>query len=112
MWVDRLGILVVGSLPVMLLLSGVGEGELVQFIVLLFTALMAAAFVPPVVGGVLWPRATKQGGCSPPWSEVSPATFLWELFGAASVEPVLCGFLVSALLFVTVSLVTARDPPA
>lgn len=109
MWVDRLGILVVGSLPVMLLLSGVGEGELVQFIVLLFTALMAAAFVPPVVGGVLWPRATKQGAAAAMVGGVT-ATFLWELFGAASVEPVLCGFLVSALLFVTVSLVTPRPP--
>ena len=38
------------------------------------------------------------------------ATFLWELFGAASVEPVLSGFLVSAALFVGVSLVTAPPP--
>jgi len=81
----------------------------VQFIVLLFTALMAAAFVPPVVGGVLWPRATKQGAAAAMVGGVT-ATFLWELFGAASVEPVLCGFLVSALLFVTVSLVTPRPP--
>ena len=109
LWVDRLGILAVGSLPVMLLLSGVGEGELVQFIVLLFTALMAAAFVLPVVGGVLWPRATKQGAAAAMIGGVT-ATFLWEAFGAASIEPVLCGFLVSGLLFVGVSLATPRPP--
>jgi len=109
LWVDRLGILAVGSLPVMLLLSGVGEGELVQFIVLLFTALMAAAFVLPVVGGVLWPRATKQGAAAAMIGGVT-ATFLWEAFGATSVEPVLCGFLISGLLFVGVSLATPRPP--
>ena len=54
MWVDRIGILAVGSVPVALLLSGVGQGELIQFIVLLFTSLMAASFAMPVVGGVLW----------------------------------------------------------
>lgn len=109
MWVDRAGILVVGSLPVVLLLSGVGEGELVQFIVLLFTGLMAAAFVLPVVGGVLWPRATKQGASAAMIGGVA-ATFLWEAFGAPSVEPVLCGFVVSGLLFVGVSLATPPPP--
>jgi SSS family transporter len=109
MWVDRLGILVVGSLPVLLLLSGVGEGELVQFIVLLFTALMASAFVLPVVGGILWRRGTREGAASAMVGGVA-ATFLWEAFGAASVEPVLCGFLVSGGLYIGVSLLTPPPP--
>jgi SSS family transporter len=109
MWVDRLGILVVGSTPVALLLSGVGDGDLVQFIVLLFTALMAAAFVLPVVGGVLWPRATREGAASSMVGGVT-STFAWEAWGATSVEPVLCGFLVSAVLFVGVSLLTPSPP--
>jgi Na+/proline symporter len=107
-WVDRLGILVVGTIPVILLLTGVGAGELVQFIVLLFTALMAAAFVMPVVGGMLWRRATRQGAAAAMVGGVI-ATFAWELLGSPAIEPVLPGFLVSALLFVSVSLVT--DPP-
>lgn len=111
LWVDRIGILVVGSIPVILLLSGVGEGELVQFIVLLFTALMAAAFVMPVVGGIVWRRATKEGAAAAMVGGVT-ATFIWEIFGPASVEPVLSGFLVSAALFVGVSLVTAPPPKA
>jgi len=109
LWIDRIGILIVGSIPVLLLLSGVGEGELIQFIVLLFTALMAAAFVMPVVGGILWRRATKQGAASAMVGGVT-ATFLWEAFGPASVEPVLAGFLVSAALFISVSLVTPPPP--
>lgn len=109
MWVDRLGILIVGVMPVALLLSGIGEGELVQFIVLLFTALMAAAFVLPVVGGILWRRATKEGAASAMVGGVV-ATFAWEVLGTPDVEPVLCGFLVSGLLFVGVSLLTPPPP--
>jgi SSS family transporter len=109
MWVDRIGILLVGSTPVVLLLSGVGEGDLVQFIVLLFTALMAAAFVLPVVGGVLWRRATREGAAAAMVGGVT-ATFAWEAWGAPSVEPVLCGFLASTILFVGVSLVTPPPP--
>jgi Na+/proline symporter len=110
LWVDRAGILVVGTVPVVLLLSGVGEGELVQFIVLLFTALMAAAFAMPVVGGVLWRRATREGAATSMVGGVT-ATFLWEVYGSASIEPALPGFIVSALLFVGVSLLTPPPPP-
>lgn len=109
LWIDRLGIFVVGSVPVILLLSGVGEGELVQFIVLLFTALMAAAFLFPVVGGVLWRRATREGATAAMLGGLV-ATFLWEAYGNPDVEPVLSGFLVSGVLFVTVSLLTPPPP--
>jgi len=107
--VDRAGIVIVGSIPVVLLLSGVGEGELVQFIVLLFTALMAAAFVMPVVGGVLWRRATREGAAASMIGGVS-VTFLWEAFGSEAIDPVLPGFLASAVLWVVVSLLTPPPP--
>jgi len=109
MWVDRLGIVVVGSVPVLLLLSGVGQGELVQFIVLLFTALMAASFVVPVVGGVLWRRATREGAAAAMVGGVT-TTFLWKAFGPASIDPVLPGFLISAFLWWGVSLLTPPPP--
>ena len=109
LWVGRLGILVVGSVPVALLLGGVGEGELVQFIVLLFTALMAAAFMMPVVGGIVWRRATKEGAAAAMVGGVT-ATFLWEAFGSTAIEPALPGFAVSALLFCGVSLITPPPP--
>ena len=109
MWIDRAGIVVVGTVPVLLLLSGVGEGDLVQFIVLLFTALMASAFVLPVVGGVVWRRATREGAASAMIGGTS-ATFLWEIFGTPTIEPVLCGFIVSAALYGGVSLLTPPPP--
>jgi SSS family transporter len=107
--VDRAGIVIVGSIPVLLLLSGVGEGELVQFIVLLFTALMAAAFVMPVVGGLLWRRATREGAAASMIGGVG-VTFLWEIFGSEAIDPVLPGFLASAVLWVMVSLLTPPPP--
>jgi Na+/proline symporter len=99
---------VVGSVPLLLLASGVGEGELVQFIVLLFSALMAAAFFAPVVLGVYWGRANRYGAMA---SMVGGAatTFLWEGFGSPDIDPVLPGVLVSFGLLWVVSLIT--PPP-
>ncbi len=107
--VDRLGIVLVGSAPLALIFLGVGEGELVQFIVLLFTALMAASFFMPVVGGVLWKRATREGATAAMIGGVT-STLLWEVWGPPSVDPVLPGFLVSGLLLVGVSLITPPPP--
>jgi SSS family transporter len=107
--IARVGILVVGAVPLVLVLSGVGEGELVQFIVLLFTALMAASFFVPVMAGVFWRRATREGAIAAMLGGVS-ATALWELFGPETIDPVVPGFLVSALLMGMVSLLTSPPP--
>ena len=55
-------------------------------------------------------EARDQGRCGRRDVGGVAATFLWEVFGAPSVEPVLSGFLVSAALFVLVSLVTPPPP--
>ncbi|MBA2671182.1 MAG: hypothetical protein H0U67_12485, partial [Gemmatimonadetes bacterium] len=107
--IGRAGILVVGTVPVLLLLSGVGQGELVQFIVLLFSALMASSFFMPVVGGVFWRRANKQGAIAAMLSGITGA-FLWKLYGVPSLDPVVPGFVCSAILFVGVSFLT--PPPS
>ena len=109
MVIDRLGIATVGVVPVILLLSGVGEGELVQFIVLLFTALMASSFFIPVVLGVYWRRATREGAAAAMIGGVT-MTFAWEFFGSEAIDPVLPGFLFSAALMVLVSLATPPPP--
>jgi Na+/proline symporter len=107
--IDRLGVAVVGAVPLVLLLSGVGEGELVQFIVLLFTALMGASFFAPVVLGVFWKRATREGAIAAMLGGVA-MTFMWKATGPESVDPVLPGFLTSTLLLVGVSLATPPPP--
>jgi SSS family transporter len=109
MWVGRAGTAVVGSVPVILLLSGVSQGELVQFIVLLFTGLMAASFFVPVVLGVYWRRGTREGAMAAMLGGMI-ATFAWKLLGPSSIDPVLPGFLASAILMVSVSLLTAPPP--
>jgi SSS family transporter len=107
----RVGILVVGTVPLLLVLSGVGQGELVQLIVLLFTALMAASFFAPVLLGVLWRRATREGAIAAMLGGVT-VTILWRLFGHAAIDPVLPGFLTSVALMVGVSLATPPPPAA
>lgn len=109
LWIGRAGIFVVGTVPLVLILSGVGEGELVQFIVLLFTALMASSFFVPVVAGVYWRRATKEGAAAGMLGGVL-ACFLWKALGAAGIDPVLPGLVVSGLLFLIVSLLTPPPP--
>ena len=106
--VARLGILVVGIIPLISIISGFAEGELVQFIVILFTAIMAAGFFTPVVGGVLWKRANKQGAIASMIGGVL-VTGLWKAFGNPLIYPVLPGFIVSVLCYVIFSL--ANKPP-
>lgn len=112
----RVGILVVGAAPLALILSGVGEGELVQYIVLLFTAIMASAFFVPVVLGVFWRRLNRQGALAAMLSGVA-AVFLWQAevlpwpgFGPATIHPVAPGVLCSLLFGVVVSRLTPAPP--
>jgi Na+/proline symporter len=107
--VARLGIVVVGSAPLVLIGTGVGRGELVQFIVLLYTSLMASSFFVPVVVGVYWSRATKEGTLAAMTGGMLTC-LLWKAFGSGDIDPVLPGLLVSALLFVAVSLWTTPPP--
>jgi len=107
--VARIGILTVGIIPLIFIISGFGEGELVQFIVILFTAIMAAGFFTPVVGGILWKRATKQGAIASMVGGVI-TTALWKAFGDPLIYPVLPGFIVSVLCYVIFSLATQPPP--
>lgn len=107
--IARIGIFIVGVIPLILVLSGVGEGALVQLVVLLFTSLMAAGFFMPVMLGVFWKRATREGAIA---AMIGGITFtaLWELFGSSDIDPVVPGFLASGILMAGVSLLTPRPP--
>lgn len=112
----RFGILIVGIAPLALILSGVGEGELVQFIVLLFTAIMASAFFVPVVLGVTWRRLTREGALAAMLGGVA-AVFLWQSgalpwpgWGPETIHPAAPGVLVSLVLGVVVSRLSPPPP--
>lgn len=106
--VARVGIIIVGIIPLLMIVGGFAKGELIQFIVVLFTAIMAAGFFTPVVGGVLWRRATKAGAISSMIGGVV-MTGIWKVYGDPTIYPVLPGFIVSLVLFIVVSLLT--KPP-
>ena len=71
---------------------------------------MAASFFAPVLLGVYWRRATREGAIAAMLGGVT-ATMLWRVLGSDTLDPVLPGFLVSVTLMVGVSLAT-RPPPA
>jgi SSS family transporter len=105
--VARIGIFIVGVIPLISILLGMAEGELVQFIVILFTAIMAAGFFVPVVGGILWKRATKEGAIASMLGGVI-TTGIWKLFGDPLIYPVLPGFVVSLFCYVAFSLLSEK----
>ena len=107
--VARIGIFIVGSIPLLLIVTGIGEGELIQFIVVLFSALMASGFFVPVVLGLWWKGASKEGAIAAMLGGVVTA-MLWKALGPASIDPVLPGFVMSLLLFFGVSKFT--KPPS
>lgn len=107
--IARVGIFVVGILPLILTVMGVGQGELIQFIVLLFAALMASSFCIPVLGGVLWKRATREGAIASMIGGVT-VTLLWKLFGIPFIDPVVPGFISSLVLMILVSISTPPPP--
>jgi len=108
--IARIGIFIVGIVPLISIIAGFAEGELIQFIVILFTAIMAAGFFTPVVGGILWKRATKQGAIAAMIGGVL-TTGLWKAYGDPLIYPVLPGFIVSVLCYIIFSLCT-KPPPA
>jgi len=108
--VTRAGILFVGALPVIFIFLGFGEGGLVQFIVLLFTALMASSFCTPVVGGILWKRTTKGERAIAAMVGSVSAAIVWKLVGYENIDTVVPGFQCYPALMIGVSLVT-KPPP-
>lgn len=108
-WIGRFGVIVVGIIPVLLLLTGMSAGVLVQLIVALFSALMGACFLSPVLLGILWKRTTKEGAIASMIGGLL-GTFAWHIFGSPNISPVVPGVLISMALCVGVSLMTPSPP--
>ena len=62
----------------------------------------------PVVAGIYWSRATKEGAASAMIGGLL-VCFGWELWGTVNIDPVLPGFLASALLLVAVQFADAAS---
>ena len=62
--------------------------------------------IVPVVVGVYWPRGTKGGAAAAMLGGVVTC-FAWELLGPATIDPVLPGLVVSAVLYFSVSALTS-----
>jgi SSS family transporter len=108
--IGRIGTVLVGLVPLVMVMSGYGAGELVQFIVALFSALMGAVFLVPVLAGVVWKRATREGAITSMIGGLLGVVG-WKLYGdTASIDPVVPGFLLSLGLMVVVSLLTPKPP--
>src|SRR5690606_26089894 len=108
--IGRIGTVIVGLVPMIMVLTGFGAGELVQFIVALFSALMGAVFLVPVVAGVLWRRATREGAIVAMLGGLV-GTVAWRLWGDTdAIDPVVPGFAASLILMIAVSLFTAPPP--
>lgn len=115
--VGRISTLVMGLIPLGLLLLGLGGGQLIQIIVALFSAIVGSAFAVPVVTGLVWRRATREGAIASMvgglitcfWWQLRPPQTIFGLPGG-TIFPVVPGIVVAAILMVVVSLATPAPP--
>ena len=109
--VNRIGIVVLGSIPVWFALQKYGD---VQAIVVEQSKFIASFFFVPVVVGLSWRRGTKEGAVAAMAGGFA-ACLAWTLtlqrsFAAHGVDAVEVGVATSALLFVVVSRLTPPTP--
>jgi SSS family transporter len=102
---SRLAVLIFGAIPVLIAFQHL---DLVNFVVIFSTRLIACCFFAAVVIGLNWKRGTRSGALSSMlggtmayivWSLVAKPYFL-------GLDPAEAGLLISTLLFFSVSLVT------
>lgn len=106
MAVNRGATLVVGAVPVLLTLR---QLDIVQFMVIAFSALLGATVFVPVFLGLYWRRATATGAI---WSMISgfAVVAIWYLLGEPVVHPVIPGVVASGVVMYVLSLVTQPVP--
>jgi len=109
--VNRVGIVVLGAVPVWFALQRFGD---VQTIVVEQSKFIASFFFVPVVLGLTWRRGTKEGAIAAMLGGFA-ACLLWTFtlqrsFASHGIDAVEVGVVVSALLFVVVSRMTPPTP--
>jgi sodium/proline symporter len=108
--VGRVVSLLVGVIPFVLIFTPYFQGTLIQFIVASSVALAASTFFGPIIVGLRWTRATKEG-CI--WAMILGffGDAIWLILKKPfGINEVLVGLTVSLLALVIVSYNTARTP--
>ena len=110
LFIGRIASLLIGVIPFALIFTPYFKGALIQFIVASSVALAASTFFGPIIIGLSWTRATKEG-CI--WAMIlgfiadSTWLILKKPFG---IHEVLVGLTVSLLVLIIVSYNTNRTP--
>jgi Na+/proline symporter len=107
----RIAVLTFSVFPVLIALRRL---DLVNFVVIYAAKLMVSFLFVPVAVGLNWRRATRSGALASMVGGAG-ACLLWSVLGSpyfVGLDPAEAGVLVSALLFVGVSLATRGPTPA
>lgn len=110
LFIGRVVSLVVGVVPFVLIFTPYFKGALIQFIVASSVALAASTFFGPIIIGLCWKRATKQG-CI--WAMILGffADAIWLILKKPfGIHEVLVGLAVSLLALIIVSYNTPQTP--
>lgn len=104
----RVATFLVGMLALVLASTVV---DVVYWLQMFSSALVASAFAPVLIAGLLWRRATREGGIAAMIGG-SLASIVWQALGVPVqvIHPVYAGITVSVILLVVVSLVTPPPP--
>jgi Na+/proline symporter len=110
LFIGRVVSLIVGVIPFLLIFTPYFKGALIQFIVASSVALAASTFFGPIIVGLCWKRATKQG-CILAMILGFFADAIWLILEKPfGIHEVLVGLSVSLLVLIIVSLNTPQTP--
>lgn len=103
----RIATIVFGALPIFLTFM---QLDVVQFIVLAYSALVGSTVFAPLVLGIFWKRANTAGAMVAMVSGFS-VCLVWYLIGQPFFAPVIPGIMVNVLTMAIVSSLTKRPEP-
>jgi SSS family transporter len=110
LFIGRVASLLVGVIPFALIFTPYFKGALIQFIVASSVALAASTFFGPIIIGLTWKRATKQG-CIWAMTLGFFADAIWLLLKKPlGIHEVLVGLTVSLLALIVISYNTPQTP--
>lgn len=108
MTVNRIATISLGALPIVLTFL---QLDVVQFIVLAYAALIGSTVFAPLVLGVVWRRANRDGAIVAMIGGFAVCLF-WYIIGEPLVAPVIPGIIVNVLAMLIICPLTERSDKA